>query len=91
MGDMPTVRLATAIRRQVEAGPADVAGPPTREAIESYFVVAPQAQLWVLDDLDHPWPHVALFVDGKPVADRTTLEDPLQPDSVIEIWPALSE
>ena len=30
-------------------------------------------------------------VKGKPVADRTTLEDPLQPDSVIEIWPALSE
>ncbi len=68
MGGMPTVRLSPAIRRQVEAGPADVAGA-----------------------MDHPWPHVALFVDGKPVADRTMLDDPLQPDSVIEIWPALSE
>ena len=91
MGGMPTVRLSPAIRRQVEAGLADVAGATTREALQAYFVIAPQAQSWVLDDLGHPWPHGALFVDGKPVADRTTLEDPLQPDSVIEIWPALSE
>jgi hypothetical protein len=90
MAGMPEVRLSPAIRRQVDADPLQVEASTTREALEAFFAVAPQARSWVVDDRGCPWPHVALFVDGKPVADRENLNDALQPDSVVEVWPALS-
>lgn len=87
---VPHVRLSPAIQRQADASAMQVEGETSGEALEAYFLVMPQARSWVVDDRGNPWPHVAVFVDGKPIADRTALNDPLAADSVIEIWPALS-
>jgi hypothetical protein len=87
---MPLVQLSPAIRRQVQVDALQVDGATAQEALLAFFCMAPKARAWVVDDRGRPWPHVAIFIDGRPVVDRALLNDPVQPDSSIEIWPALS-
>lgn len=70
---------------QVETGAAQL-----RAGLESAFAVNPALRGYVLDDQGHLRENVAVFIDGRRCSDRTRLDDPLQPDSMVYILQALS-
>jgi len=70
---------------QVETGAAQL-----RAGLESAFAVNPLLRGYVLDDQGHLRENVAVFIDGRRCSDRTRLDDPLQPDSMVYILQALS-
>ena len=70
---------------QVETGAAQL-----RAGLESAFAVNPTLRGYVLDEQGHLRENVAVFIDGRRCRDRTRLDDPLQPDSMVYILQALS-
>jgi hypothetical protein len=70
---------------QVETG-ADY----LRAGLDSAFAANPLLRGYVLDDQGHLRENVVIFIDGRRCADRTRLDDPLQPDSKVYVLQALS-
>ena len=68
----------------------DVTGGTLREVLESLFQREPQLRGYVVDELGRLRHHVALFLDGSPVYDRTELQSPIAPTSELYILQALS-
>jgi hypothetical protein len=67
-----------------------VAGSSVREVLEAYFAGNPQARSYVLDDQSALRKHMALFINGEPVLDRTSLADAVPADAVVDVFQALS-
>ena len=55
-----------------------------------YFELHPAVRSYVLDEVGAVRKHVAVFVDGDLVTDRTGLSDPVSPTSTIHVFQALS-
>jgi sulfur-carrier protein len=87
---MPRVAFTMNIQRHVSCPEMDVAGDTVREALDHVFSGNPQARGYVLDEHGAVRPHMAIFVDGRQVRDRTGLSDPVRPDSDIHVMQALS-
>lgn len=79
--DCPDERLVTG----QEGSPGTVG-----TALESYFDLHPAVRSYVLDDVGAVRKHVAVFVDGDLVGDRSGLSDPVTPTSTIHVFQALS-
>jgi hypothetical protein len=78
------------IQRHVACPETDVPGRTVREALEAVFSENPQARGYVLDDQGALRRHMAVFVDGTLVRDRTRLAEPVGPSSIIHVFQALS-
>ncbi|NVO14283.1 MAG: MoaD/ThiS family protein [Rhodoplanes sp.] len=87
---MPRVIFTQNIQRHVACPETMVAGSTVREALEAVFSENPQARGYVLDDQGALRRHMAVFVDGILVRDRTTLAEPVAPASTIHVFQALS-
>jgi hypothetical protein len=87
---MPTVRFTRNIQRHVACPTEEVAGTTLAAALESYFAAHGEARGYVLDDRGRLRQHMAAFIDGRQVEDRSGLTDPLTPDAIIDIVQALS-
>jgi sulfur-carrier protein len=87
---MPTVRFTANIQRHVACPTLDVTGGTLRDALDDYFRTINQARGYVLDDQGRLRQHMAAFIDGRQIADRDLLSDPVGPDSVIDVFQALS-
>jgi hypothetical protein len=87
---MPTVAFTTALQRFLAAPPAQVDGRTVREALAAVFAARPALRGYVLDDQGALRRHVAVYVGGEPVADRTGLSDPVGPDDEIYVFQALT-
>lgn len=87
---MPHVAFTMNIQRHVSCPEADVEGDTVREALDRVFRDNPRARGYVLDEHGAVRPHMAIFVDGRQVQDRTGLSDPVRPDSDIHVMQALS-
>lgn len=87
---MPTAVFTANLRRHVDCPPASVAGDTVRQVLDAVFAANPAARGYVLDDQGNLRKHIAVFVDGKMVADREGLSDPVNADSEIYIMQALS-
>lgn len=61
-----------------------------RDALESAFSTNPQLRGYILDEQGDLRFHVAIFIDGRRVIDRTNLRDALNADSQVYILQALS-
>ena len=61
-----------------------------RDALDAAFEGNPPLRGYVLDDQGHLRENVVIFIDGRRCADRTRLDDPLQPASTVYILQALS-
>jgi hypothetical protein len=61
-----------------------------RAGLDSAFEVNPLLRGYVLDEQGHLRENVVIFIDGRRCADRTRLDDPLQPDSKVYVLQALS-
>ena len=87
---MPTVRFTRNIQRHVECPTEEVVGTTLAMALESYFGSHGPARGYVLDDCGRLRHHMAAFIDGRQIEDRTGLSDPVGTDAVIDIVQALS-
>ena len=77
---MPSVAFTRNLQRHVACPPCVVAGGTVRESLEAAFGLYPQVRSYVLDEHGALRFHMAVYVDGVPIADRRGLSDPV-PDS----------
>ena len=61
-----------------------------RDSLDEAFILYPRARGYVLDEHGALRQHMAVFVDGVPVADRRALSDPVPPAAEILVMQALS-
>ncbi len=87
---MPHVQFTDNIQRHVECPSAEAQGDTVRTVMEAYFAANPSARGYVLDDQSALRKHMVIFVDGRQIADRTGLSDPVPPNGVVEVIQALS-
>jgi len=87
---MARVTFTANIQRHVVCPPMDVAGTTVRAVLEAIFAENPRARSYVLDDQGGLRKHMAIFLDGQLVRDRTHLSDPVTASSRIHVMQALS-
>lgn len=87
---MPTVFFTSQLARFIDAPTTTVSGATLRDVLESVFQDHPQLRGYILDDQGAIRQHVAVFVDGVQVHDRTSLEDKVSADSEVHVFQALS-
>ncbi len=78
------------LRRFLEVPELHSAAPVLRAALGDAFAANPRLAGYVLDDQGHLRANVVVFIDGRRVADRVALDDPLKPDSTVHVLQALS-
>lgn len=87
---MGQIRFTSHLQRHVSCPPAEVRGTTVREALDCVFAENPRLRSYVVDEHGRLRQHVNVFVDGRPVADRSSLSDPVKPDDDIYVFQALS-
>jgi molybdopterin synthase sulfur carrier subunit len=87
---VPHVVFTPALQRHVTVPPADVEGGTVREVLDRVFGANPRARGYVLDEQGALRKHMAVFIDGEAVRDRTGLSDGVGADSQIYVMQALS-
>ncbi len=88
--DVAEVVFAKAFRRHVECPDAEVPGTNLRAVLDAYFDRHPVVRGYVLDDAGGVRKHVALFVDGDLITDRSELTDPVGEHGTVHVFQALS-
>ena len=78
------------LRRFLDAPDLQVAPGTLRAALAEAFRTNPRLGGYVLDDQGHLRANVVVFIDGRRVADRVVLDDPIGPDSTVSVLQALS-
>ena len=61
-----------------------------QEALAAVFAARPALRGYVLDDQGSVRRHVAIYVNGRQLADRAALSDPVGPSDEIHVFQALS-
>jgi len=87
---LPRITFTRALDRFVKAPPAAVEAANVGEALAAVFAVQPALRGYVLDDQGALRRHVAVYVNGAAVRDRTRLSDPLCADDEVYVFQALS-
>ena len=87
---MPNIVFTPALQRHVPCPPATVEGATVREALDRVFGENPRARGYVLDEQGALRKHMAIFIDGEAVRDRTGLSDGVAAESQIYVMQALS-
>ncbi|MES2714719.1 MAG: MoaD/ThiS family protein [Pseudomonadota bacterium] len=78
------------LRRFLDVPELQVAAGTLRAALNQAFATQPRLAGYVLDDQGHLRANVVVFIDGRRVADRVALDDPIGPGSTISVLQALS-
>lgn len=87
---MVTVEFAPSLRRHVDCAPQQVAPGALRDALEAAMRAAPALAHYVFDDQRAVRKHVAVFVNRQLVADRVSLNQPLEAGDRVLVVQALS-
>jgi hypothetical protein len=87
---MPKVSFTPALERFLEAPAAEVEGATLGAALAAVFAARPALRGYVLDDQGAIRRHVAVYVNGRPAADRIRLSDPVGPRDEIFVFQALT-
>jgi len=87
---MPRVVFTSNLQRHVACPERDVQGSTVALALAAVFAEAPEVRDYVLDEQGHVRRHIAIFVDGRRIADRVCLTDAVSPRSEICVLQALS-
>jgi sulfur-carrier protein len=87
---MATVSFTPNLQRHVACPRSEAAGTTVREVLDAVFAGNPQARSYVLDDQSALRKHMAIFIDGRVIKDRTRLSDPVTKSSAIYVFQALS-
>jgi molybdopterin synthase sulfur carrier subunit len=89
-GAMPHVAFTSQLQRFTETPEFDTPAATLREAMDEAFGINPRLRHYVLDEQGHLRPHVVVFIDGRRVADRVALSDPLAPGDRVYVLQALT-
>ena len=89
-GPMVRITFPAVLARHVDCPPLEVEGATVRAALEAAFATRPKLRGYVLDDAGALRGHMALFVDGAVVRDRSGLTDALRDGAEIHVLQALS-
>jgi sulfur carrier protein ThiS len=84
------VSFTRALERFLPAPAPTVAGDRGDAALAAIFATAAALRGYVLDDQGAVRRHVAIYVNGQPLADRIRLTDPVGPEDEIFVVQALS-
>jgi len=87
---MARVVFTSNLQQHLSCPPADAAGRTVRDVLEAVFLENPRARSYVLDDQGAVRKHMIVFVNGKAIADRTGLTDPVPDRAEIYVMQALS-
>ena len=87
---MPTIHLTRHLRKVAPDGPLEVDGATLGAALDAYFSAVPKARSYVLDDQGRLRRHVAVFIDGELLTDKTNLTLPVVARTEIYVMQALS-
>ncbi|WP_243383486.1 MoaD/ThiS family protein [Geothrix alkalitolerans] len=87
---MAHVAFTRNLQRHVACPPCAVVGGTVRESLEAAFTLYPRLRGYVLDEHGALRFHMAVFVDGAPIADRRGLSDSVSEASEIYVMQALS-
>jgi hypothetical protein len=87
---MPQVAFTPNLRRHLAVEECRVAGATVRAVLETVFEQNPRLRDYLLDDQNRLRRHVNVFVDGKAVADRIALSDPVTEEGRVVVMQALS-
>lgn len=87
---MPTLHFTRQLERFLSAPSVRVEAQTLADALAAVFEDHPQLSGYVVDDQGAIRQHVAIFIDGVQVQDRTGLSDPVARDSEIYVFQALS-
>ena len=87
---MPRIVFTSALRRFLAVPETRVAGATVGDALEGVFGDNQALRSYVLDDQGALRRHVAIYVNGKKVRDRTGLSDPVACDDEIYVFQALT-
>jgi sulfur-carrier protein len=87
---MPRVVFTANLRRHVDCPEIEVTGGRVAQALQAAFTVAPRVRDYVLDEQGQLRKHVAIYVDGRRIADRERLSDAVGPESEVWVLQALS-
>ena len=87
---MARVAFTPALQRFLRVPETRVEGATVAEALAAIFAERPALRGYVLDDQGALRRHVAIYVNGEQVRDRTRLSDPLGPDDEVYVLQALT-
>ncbi|MBO6518711.1 MAG: MoaD/ThiS family protein [Rhodospirillales bacterium] len=87
---MPTVHFTNQLARFVDAPTVSVEGATLGEILDCVFWDNPQLRGYILDDQGAVRQHVAVFVDGVQLKDRSNLSGGVTAEAEIHIFQALS-
>jgi hypothetical protein len=87
---MPRVSFTQNLQRHVVCAPREVTGLTVLACLEEVFAQSPRLRGYVLDEHGGLRFHMAIYVDGVPIADRRGLSDPVGADAGIFVMQALS-
>ena len=87
---MPTIRFTNRLVRHVDCPEATVDGSTVIELLRGYFAMHDRVEGYVLDESGQLRTLMTIFVDGKPIIDRSNLEQEINSDAVIDVIQALS-
>ena len=87
---MPRVLFTSNLQRHVACPESEVPGSTVAQALAAVFAEAPQVRDYVVDEQGHVRKHVHIYVDGRRIADRERLTDPVTATSEICVLQALS-
>jgi hypothetical protein len=87
---VPTIHLTSHLRRVAPGGPTEVVAATLGGALNAYFLRAPKVRPYILDDQGRLRRHVAVFIDGELLVDKSDLDRRVAPHSEIYVMQALS-
>ncbi len=87
---MAKVAFTQNIQRHVECPETEAPGRTVREVLDRVFATNPAARSYVLDDQGALRRHMTIYLDGRIIADRNSLSDPVGDRSTIHVFQALS-
>jgi sulfur-carrier protein len=87
---MARVTFTQNIQRHVACPDMEAPGVTVRDVLDAVFTLNPRARGYVLDDQAALRRHMAIFVDGVLIKDRTGLADTVGETSTIAVFQALS-
>ena len=87
---MARVVFTENLQRHVECPPTEANGATVREALEHVFHGNARLRGYVVDERGALRKHMVIFVDGRQIADRQQLGDPVEPSTELYVMQALS-
>lgn len=87
---MAFVRFTDHLRDHAPDEPVRVDAGTVRDALDQVFAGRDRLRGYVLDEHGRLRRHVAVFVDGRLIADRVKMEDPVGPETEVFVAQALS-